>query len=66
LDYSRYSGGGVIIMNIESATYVETGIKTTVKVVADGVTMFIPIDIENIDYQALQEWVADGNTIAEE
>tara|TARA_Y100000310_G_scaffold232010_1_gene234749 strand:- start:41 stop:202 length:162 start_codon:yes stop_codon:yes gene_type:complete len=53
-------------MNIESATYVETGIKTTVKVVADGVTMFIPIDIENIDYQALQEWVADGNTIAEE
>ena len=52
-------------MNIESATYVETGIKTTVKVVADGVTMFIPIDIENIDYQALQEWVADGNTIAE-
>ena len=34
-------------MNIESATYVETGIKTTVKVVADGVTMFIPIDIEN-------------------
>jgi len=25
----------------------------------------VPIDTANTDYQAIQEWVADGNTIAE-
>ena len=25
----------------------------------------VPIDNENLDYQAIQKWVAEGNTIAE-
>ena len=34
-------------------------------VVKDGVTMSVPLDPANTDYQEIQEWVADGNTIAE-
>ena len=34
-------------------------------VVADEVIYTVPIDEENADYQAIQEWVADGNTIQE-
>jgi len=26
---------------------------------------FVPLDEANSDYQAIQEWVADGNTIQE-
>ena len=62
MDDSRYSFFGVIIMNIESATYIEAT-NTTVKAVVDGVTIFIPVDVANVDYQAILEWVADGNTI---
>tara|TARA_Y100001937_G_C6894198_1_gene230430 strand:- start:39 stop:215 length:177 start_codon:yes stop_codon:yes gene_type:complete len=29
----------------------------------DGVVMYVPIDINNIEYQAIQEWVAEGNKI---
>ena len=40
---------------------------TTVRVVdTSDVVYFVPINIENIDYQSVQEWSAiDGNTIAE-
>ena len=31
----------------------------------DGITAIVPIDTENKEYQAVQQWVADGNTIAE-
>ena len=33
------------------------------KIVLNGVTMFVPIDEANIDYQAIQEWIADGGTV---
>ena len=40
---------------------------TTVRVVdTSDVVYFVPINIENIDYQSVQEWAAiDGNTIAD-
>ena len=31
----------------------------------DGKTVYVPINTDNADYQAILEWVADGNTIAE-
>ena len=31
----------------------------------DDVVTFVPIDQLNMDYQAILEWVAEGNTIAE-
>jgi hypothetical protein len=34
-------------------------------VVANNIIYNVPIETANTDYQAVQEWVADGNTIAE-
>ena len=54
-------------MNIESAKYVTDydGNNTCINAVIDGVTHLIPLDPANTDYQAIQEWVAEGNTIQE-
>jgi len=38
----------------------------TIKIIdTDDVLHFVPLDEANTDYQAIQEWVADGNTIQE-
>jgi len=29
----------------------------------DGTIMFVPNDTANKDYQAIQEWIADGGTV---
>jgi len=34
-------------------------------VVANSIIYNVPLDTENTDYQAILEWVAEGNTIAE-
>ena len=34
-------------------------------IVENGITSHVPLDTKNTDYQAIQDWVADGNTIAE-
>ena len=59
-------------MNITSAKYMNatnlkdgTTYKDTIKVTIDNVEMFVPLDPANRHYQAIQEWVAEGNTIAE-
>ena len=31
----------------------------------DGAKLYVPYATDNSDYQAVLEWVADGNTIAE-
>ena len=55
-------------MNITKAKYylnedgnANQGIDATI----DGQEMFVPLDSANRHYQAIQEWVAEGNTIAE-
>jgi hypothetical protein len=30
-----------------------------------NINSFVPIDTANTDYQAIQEWIAEGNTIQE-
>ena len=54
-------------MDITSATYGKDsqGENISVIVVSNGVTLFVPLDSANADYQAVQEWVAEGNTIEE-
>tara|TARA_Y100000004_G_C8724393_1_gene331509 strand:+ start:441 stop:608 length:168 start_codon:yes stop_codon:yes gene_type:complete len=53
-------------MTITSAKYLETeGQNTHVITVIGGVTWTVPIDTANTHYQAIQEWVAEGNTIEE-
>ena len=37
----------------------------TIKATINGVEVFVPINTNNKDYVAIQEWVADGNTIEE-
>ena len=50
-------------MTITSAQYTENN--ENIKVTIDGQTMFVPLDPANRHYQAIQEWVAEGNTIEE-
>jgi hypothetical protein len=53
-------------MNIISAQYTESeGINSGIKLVSNGKTYYVPLDENNSDYQAIQEWVAEGNTIQE-
>ena len=56
-------------MAIQTVTWVKELIDTSKNhymiVVKDGVTMSVPLDPANTDYQEIQDWVADGNTIAE-
>jgi len=55
-------------MNIKSAQYIakhnQEGI-ACIQAVIDGQEMSVPLDPANRHYQAIQEWVAEGNTIAE-
>ena len=56
-------------MNITSAQYINDNlsnrINVMIKATIDGTEMFVPIDSDNRHYQAILEWVAEGNTIAE-
>jgi hypothetical protein len=54
-------------MNITSAKYwrpiTGSGDNTCIIVVSEGKTMFVPLDANNKDYQAVMAWVEAGNTI---
>ena len=48
-------------MNISSAKYY-TG-DTGIEAIIDGITMYVPVDSDNMHYQLILEWVDDGGTI---
>ena len=51
-------------MNITSAQYIEFENKVVnINATIDGQEMIVPLDPANRHYQAIQEWVAEGNTI---
>ena len=52
-------------MVVTSAQYVkdDLGNNTCIKASIDNVQCEVPMDTENRHYQAIQEWVAEGNTI---
>jgi hypothetical protein len=53
-------------MYITSARYIKNNISNkneVIKATIDGIEMFVPIDPTNRHYEAILEWVADGNTI---
>jgi len=52
-------------MNIETARFIANadGENNMIEVGIDGITMCVPINSDNRHYQAIQEWVAEGNTI---
>ena len=51
--------------NITSAQYQQDNSNNNVSIWAtiDGVEMSVPMDTANRHYQAILDWVADGNTI---
>ena len=58
-------------MNIENAQYIVdefSGKNISIRVTLNGLVSFVPTSgdnyEENTDYQAVMEWVAEGNTIA--
>tara|TARA_Y100000004_G_C8742893_1_gene339114 strand:- start:14 stop:202 length:189 start_codon:yes stop_codon:yes gene_type:complete len=55
--------------NIQSAKKIQPSSSITIDTIkvtmTDNEILFVPITTENADYVTLQEWVADGNTIAE-
>ena len=50
-------------MNITSVKYTTNDEHKSLIVVSDSQTLFVPLDPDNRHYQAIQEWVAEGNTI---
>jgi len=54
-------------MNISNAQYIvdKEGNNESIKATIDGFETYVPIDPGNRHYQAIQEWVAEGNTIQE-
>ena len=53
-------------MNITNAKFINdiiTNVKDNIKATIDGKEMFVPLDPNNRHYQAIQEWVAEGNKI---
>ena len=55
-------------MDITSAQYIASHMSNeniSIKATIDGTEMFVPLDPANRHYQAIQEWVAEGNTIQE-
>jgi hypothetical protein len=55
-------------MNITSAQYkrnMENTANALIEATVDGETIYVPLDSKNRHYQAIQEWVAEGNTIEE-
>jgi len=52
-------------MVIQNAKYVVTYGTTqnsSINCTIDGISMSVPLDPANTDYQAILEWVEDGNT----
>jgi len=53
-------------MNITSAQYIaDEGTNICIQATIDGRELSVPLDPANRHYQAIQEWVAEGNTIQE-
>ena len=53
-------------MNITSAKYykdIRTNENCSINIVVENKQMSVPLDPDNTDYQAIQEWVAEGNKI---
>ena len=52
-------------INITSAQYIqdENDNNVSIKIIIDNIEWFVPLDPDNRHYQAIQEWVAEGNKI---
>ena len=54
-----------IIKNAKYNKDIITGKNVSINCVLNGRYVSVPLSEQNTDYQAIQEWVAEGNTIEE-
>ena len=54
-----------MITNVEKTYDILTEVFSGYKIVKDGKTSHVPLDEANTDYQAIQQWIADGNSVEE-
>ena len=52
-----------MITSVEKIYDILTGVFSGYKIVKDGKTSDVPLDEANTDYQAIQEWITEGNTV---
>ena len=53
-------------MVVTQAKYFQhDGRNTSIQATINGKDVCVPLDEDNIDYQAILQWVADGSTIEE-
>ena len=56
-------------MNITSAKFLSPSKfeseSSSIIATIDGIVIYVPIDTNNMEYQAIQEWVVEGNTVEE-
>jgi len=52
-----------IITNAKYNKNIITGENVSINCVMNGRHISVPLSEQNTDYQAIQEWVAEGNTI---
>ena len=52
-----------MITSVEKTYDILTGVFSGYKIVKDGKTSDVPLDTANTDYQAIQEWISEGNTV---
>jgi len=53
-------------LNILSAKYLQfKGVNSGILAIIDDIPLSVPLDPANRHYQAILEWVAEGNTIQE-
>ena len=55
----------MIVTNAQYIIDIISSNNIAIKSTIDGTEMFVPLDPANRHYQAIQKWVAEGNTIEE-
>jgi len=52
-----------MITNVEKTYDILTEVFSGYKIVKDGKTSHVPLNEANTDYQAIQQWISEGNTV---
>ena len=52
-----------MITNVEKTYDILTEVFSGYKIVKDGKTSHVPLNEANTDYQAIQQWILEGNTV---
>ena len=52
-----------MITNVKKLYNSYTNEFSSYEIIKNGITSTVPLDTANTDYQAIQEWIADGGTV---